>query len=220
MRIAVIILFLINFGFNCSAQIGSVIGSDKHYKKRAVKEKNITTFSTAKLAFAITKNATTEKEKVTAIYKWIASNITYDNELRLSAALQKEFYTSEENVMKKALERKMALCGGYAFLFKSLCEDIGISAAVIHGFTKDYSGKISKNKKPNHTWNAVKLNGKWQLLDITWAISYGNSKGSDDFWFLTKPSDFIYTHYPETLKWTLLKQPISLLEFQSGHLAK
>ncbi len=167
-----------------------------------------------KLSYAITKNTNTEKEKVTAIYKWIAAHISYDNELRLSEKLQKEIYTSEDNVMKKVLERKMALCGGYAFLFKSMCEDVGISAEVIHGFTKDYSGKVRKSKKPNHTWNAVKLNGKWQLLDITWAISYGTPNGTDDFWFLTKPTDFIYTHYPEIPKWSLLENEISHSKFK------
>lgn len=214
MRIAYVFFLLISFGFGSYAQIGSVIGSDKHYKKRSVKENKKTSFSTAKLAFAITKDATSEKEKVTAIYKWITTHISYDNELRLSAKLQKEFYTSEENVLKKVLERKMALCGGYAFLFKSLCENVGISATVIHGFTKDYSGKSFKNKQPTHTWSAVKLNGQWQLLDITWAISYGNKNGPDDYWFLTKPTDYILSHYPEDRKWILLGNPISFSEFQ------
>ncbi len=149
-----------------------------------------------------------------AIYKWIASNISYDNELRLSPKLQKEFYTSEENVIKKVLERNMALCGGFAFLFKSLCEDVGVPAEVVHGFTKDYSGKIQKNKKPNHTWSAVKLNGQWQLLDITWAISYGSNNKTDDFWFLTSPANFILSHFPEDRKWTLLGNSISFSEFQ------
>lgn len=214
MRIAYVFFLLISFGFGSYAQIGSVIGSDKHHKKRSVKENKKTSFSTAKLAFAITKDATSEKEKVTAIYKWIATHISYDNELRLSAKLQKEFYTSEENVLKKVLERKMALCGGYAFLFKSLCENVGVSAEVVHGFTKDYSGKIQKNKQPTHTWSAVKLNGQWQLLDITWAISYGNKNGPDDYWFLTKPTDYILSHYPEDRKWILLGNPISFSEFQ------
>lgn len=213
MRKQFVFIIFLCFGFSSFAQIGAVIGNDNR-QKESVYKKYKTTFSTAKLASAITKNAQSENAKVIAIYKWIASNISYDNELRLSSKLQKEIYTSEENVIKKVLERKMALCGGFAFLFKSLCEDVGISAKVIHGFTKDYSGKIQKSKKPNHTWNAVKLNGKWQLLDITWAISYGSEDTPDDFWFLTKPTDFIYSHYPEESKWTLVEKPIPFSEFQ------
>ncbi len=204
---------LLSFTFSANAQIGAVIGNDNKHNEYLSK-RNKAPFSTAKLAFAITKNATTDTEKVSAIYKWIASNISYDNELRLNSELQKEFYTSEENVMKKVLDRKMALCGGYAFLFKSLCADVRVSAEVIHGFTKDYSGKVQKNKKPNHTWNAVKLNGQWQLLDITWAIGYGNNNKTDDFWFLIKPTDFILSHFPQERKWTLLNNPISFSDFQ------
>ncbi|OAD90681.1 hypothetical protein A7A78_05410 [Aequorivita soesokkakensis] len=212
MRKQFIFLLFSFFAFNCFAQIGAVIGNDTEQRDYISIKKPA--FSTEKLAFAITKDAIADTDKVRAIYEWITSNISYDNELRLSAKLQKEIYTSEENIIKNVLERKMALCGGYAFLFKSLCENVGISAEVIHGFTKDYSGKIRKVKQPNHTWNAVKLNGKWQLLDITWAISYGSKSSTDDYWYLTKPADFIYTHYPEDAKWTGLKKTISFSEFQ------
>ena len=207
------LLIFLSFGISSFAQIGSVIGKNSHPKEYISVKKKLT-FSTEKLAFAITKDARSDNDKVLAIYKWITSNISYDNELRLSPKLQKEFYTSEENVLKKVLERKMALCGGYAFLFKSLCENVGISAEVVHGFTKDYSRKLKKSKQPSHTWSAVKLNGQWQLLDITWAISYGGKNKPDNYWYLTKPADFILSHYPEDRKWTLLGNAISFSEFQ------
>jgi transglutaminase/protease-like cytokinesis protein 3 len=212
MRKLFVFIFFLGFVFSSSAQICAVIGKNKDYEKPTSKKQR-SSYSTAALAFAITKDAASDEDKVLAIYKWITSNISYDNELRLSSTLQKQFYTSEENVIKKVLERKMALCGGFAFLFKSLCGNVGLSAEVVHGFTKDYSRKVKKNKKPNHTWSAVKLDGQWKLLDITWAIGYGSAKGPDDFWLLTKPSEFIYSHYPEESKWTLLESPISLSEF-------
>lgn len=213
MRKQLVFLLFLCFGINSFGQIGAVIGKENR-QKEYISSKSKVPFSTAKLAFEITKDATSDKDKVFAIYKWITANISYDNELRLSSKLQKEFYTSEENVLKKVLERKMALCGGFAFLFKSLCENVGVSAEVVHGFTKDYSGKIQKNKQPTHTWSAVKLNGQWQLLDITWAISYGNKSGPDDYWFFIEPANFILSHYPEDRKWTLLGNPISFSEFQ------
>ncbi len=215
MRNQLILLLFLLFGINSFAQIGSIIGKDNRHKEY-ISKKNKPAFSTEKLAFSITKDATSEADKVRAIYKWITSNISYDNELRLNPRLQKEFYTSEENVIKKVLERKMALCGGFAFLFKSLCENVGVSAEVVHGFTKDFSGKIQKNKQPNHTWSTVKLNGQWQLIDLTWAISYGAKNSPDNYWFLVKPSEFILSHYPENAKWTLLNNAVSLSEFQKN----
>lgn len=215
MRKQFIILIFLLFGITSFAQIGSVIGKDNRPKQYISKNQK-PDFSTAKLAYAITKDANSDVDKVREIYTWITSNISYDNELRLSSKLQKEFYTSEEKVIEKVLERKMALCGGFAFLFKSLCENVGISAEVVHGFTKDYSGKIQKNKLPNHTWNAVKLNGKWELLDITWSISYGVKNSPDNFWYLVKPSEFVLSHYPENVKWTLLNNPVSFSEFHKN----
>jgi len=207
-----ILLLFLGFGINSFAQIGAIIGEDNFDRNNS--SIKVKPFSTSKLAFSITQNATSDSERAFEIFKWITRNISYDHELMRSKNLQKEIYTSEENVIKNALERKKALCGGFAFLFKQLCEDVGISAEVIHGFTKKYSGKVQKSKTPEHTWNAVKLNGKWQLLDITWAISHGAPKSPDNFWYLVKPSEFILSHYPENTKWILLKNPVSFLEFQ------
>ncbi|MAP80263.1 MAG: hypothetical protein CL526_04150 [Aequorivita sp.] len=220
MRNSWIFILLTLFTINSKAQIGSVIGSKNGNKKVVAKTKKPLQFSTEKLAYKITRNAKTEKQKVEAISNWIGHNISYDNELRLSKALQKEIYTSESNVIKNVLERNMALCGGYAFLFKSLCNDVGISAVSIHGFTRNYSAEISNREKPNHTWNAVKIDGQWQLLDLTWAISYGNNKAMDDFWIFTNPTNFIYTHYPLEPKWTLLEndETVSISWFNSNNL--
>lgn len=205
------ILFL---GFNSfiHAQIGAVIGGNSQFEKP--QRNGEEALLTKGLSLKITKGAVSENDKVAAIYRWIATNISYDNELMRSKNLQKKFYTSEENVIKNVLHRKMALCGGFAFLFKKMCADVGIAAEVVHGFTKKYSPAIPQSEKPEHTWNAVKLNGKWQLLDITWAISHGIKHAPDDFWFLTNPSEFILSHYPQNQKWTLLKNPISFSEFR------
>ncbi|HLU50806.1 MAG TPA: transglutaminase domain-containing protein, partial [Flavobacteriaceae bacterium] len=176
---------------------------------------NNTDYLIADLANTITANARTESEKVYAIYRWITANIKYDNRLRFSEKLQKEIYVSEENVVAHVLERKMALCGGFAFLFRDLCEEVDIPVEAIHGYSKINGSTVRNYEKPNHTWNAVKLNGKWHLLDITWAVGFGNAKNPDDFWYLTSPEDFIYSHYPKNPEWTLLDNSISFQKFKS-----
>lgn len=203
-------LFLILSG-SVYGQIGDIIG--KRPSRTTQPKKNETAILTKKLSKSITKNAHSDPEKVYAIYKWIATNISYDNQLHLDRDLQKKIYVSEESVVKNVLERRMALCGGFAFLFKELCQNVGVSAEVVDGFTKDYSSKTPNAKTPTHTWNVVKLNGKWQLLDITWAIGYGNKWKPDDFWYLTKPREFILSHYPQDPRWTLLDKSVSFTEF-------
>lgn len=39
-------------------------------------------------------------------------------------------------------------------------------------------------------------------------------KRFDDFYFLTDPEEFLYTHFPDEERWQLLDAPISLEEFE------
>lgn len=204
---------MVSFSELATAQSGHII------KKRSAtthpaKKKAIPAYNTQQLAKKITRYSNTESEKATAIFNWIATNITYDTELRLNTSLQKEIYTSETNVVNHVLKRRKALCGGYAFLFQKLCKEVGIQSEVIHGFTKKYGTRLTKSSQPDHTWNAVQLNGKWHLLDLTWAVSHGTTNKPKMFWYTTKPTDFIKTHYPQDPQWTLLRTTISLNEFQ------
>lgn len=213
-KFSIVLLILMLFCTEMMGQSRNIIGTHKTTKTRVVKKERYRIEDpTETLAKSITAYSRSDSEKVYAIYRWIASNIQYDTELRFSKKLQKKIYTSEENVVDNVLDRKMALCGGYAFLFRDLCERVNIPVKVVHGFTKPIEGQPQNYKQPNHTWNAVKLNGKWQLLDITWAVGHGSSK-PDDFWYLTRPEDFIYTHYPENPKWTLMNNRISFADFK------
>ena len=194
--------------------IGNYVSSKSSVSKNQGKKVGKKIDPTVKLAKTITANASTDSEKVFAIYRWIATNITYDNKLHISEDLQRKIYVSEESVVENVLERRMALCGGFSFLFRDLCEKVGVSSKVVHGYTKDGSGRIHDYKKPNHTWNVVKLDGQWRLLDITWAVGHGKNGKPDNFWYLTSPNDFIYSHYPEKPELTLLNEQISFLEFK------
>ncbi len=62
MRKQFIFLLFVCLGFSSIAQIGAVIGKDNRHNEY-VSVKNKAPFSTAKLAFAITKNATSDKIK-------------------------------------------------------------------------------------------------------------------------------------------------------------
>lgn len=201
------LLFTMGFTAPIVAQGKTIIGKKTPYKKyrntRSQTKIPSRKTHTKSLAQQITRSKTTDVEKAKSIFIWIATTIQYDTELRLDRNLQKEIYTTEANVITQALRRKKALCGGYAFLFKQLCEDVGIKAEVIHGYTKQGTTLKKTSAIPEHTWNAVFLNGTWELLDITWAISHGNPSAPHWFWYCTKPSDFIKTHVPQEKKWQL-----------------
>lgn len=215
MKNVILFLVFVSIGFSASSQIGGRIIGKRKVKSTAVTVVTSEDIKLDRLAFSIARNSRSEKEKVQAIYRWIASNIIYDHELGRKTELQRQIYTSEKNVVQEALRREKALCGGFAFMFRDLCKELGIESEVIHGFTKDYAAGSKNKNVPHHTWNAVKLDGRWQLLDITWAIGHGAKNKPDDFWFLTSAEEFVYSHYPEDQKWTLLPNPISFIEFQN-----
>src|SRR4029078_8527879 len=75
-----------------------------------------------------------------------------------------------------------------------------------------------KFKELNHMWNAVKIDGKWYLVDLTWDAGQ-TVKGEFIFTYSTAylfadPQVFITHHFPEDEKWQLLKNPVSWTEFR------
>ncbi|TMI70567.1 MAG: hypothetical protein E6H09_16645 [Bacteroidetes bacterium] len=183
----------------------------------------------ALLVNEIINGSQTEKEKCAAIFRWIADNISYN--IRINR--NRNIYVYEQpddddtgriikplnlRVAETVLRRRMAICDGYARLFKTMCDNAGIPCEIITGYAR-----LGWNRKTgfssNHTWNAVYVDSAWRLIDVTWAAGFTNYSGDQftrsysDRYFLTPPEEFIQEHYPEDVRWTLLKQPPVLSEF-------
>ena len=160
------------------------------------------------LAIELTKNLKTDLEKVRSIFVWITDNIEYDVKRYRNPELYIKSNESTNDIIENTLATKMAVCGGYAKLFKTLCDDAGIESVYIEGLSRQYLESNEEKTVADHAWNAVKINGKWLLLDTTWASGtvFGNrfEKSFDEYWFLTSPKEFFYSHYPTEQKWTLL----------------
>ncbi|MEM7037170.1 MAG: transglutaminase domain-containing protein, partial [Bacteroidota bacterium] len=111
------------------------------------------------------KHCTTEEEKVRAIYTWITHNIRYDRRAFLS-------FTYPPSDPKTVLKRRKAVCAGYARLFEELCEQAGIEAYGIVGYSKGAFYRLGqKFYRGKHTWSAVRVDNEWQLMDLTWGSS-------------------------------------------------
>jgi transglutaminase/protease-like cytokinesis protein 3 len=184
------------------------------------------------LAHRLTANYTTDLEKVRAIFSWITEHISYRtkgsfttsrNSVSEKPELPKEDTSAlkplDVRVAENVLQQRTAVCDGYSRLFKTLCDFAGIQSEVITGYARGDRSRISKQFRANHTWNAVLIDSNWHLMDVTWAsgfIAYSTNdfvKSLDESYFLAKPEAFIYDHYPEDLKWTLLSHPPTLQEF-------
>jgi transglutaminase/protease-like cytokinesis protein 3 len=148
-------------------------------------KKNINASSPDSLAYLLASPYRTDIEKARAIYSWIAQHISYNTffigNFRRSAgayvAPEEDTTTirKEADVMTaiKVLKRRTAVCDGYAKLFKTLCGYAGICSEVISGYAR---GHIERNAlfRTNDNWNAVMIDGAWQLADVTWGSGYVN----------------------------------------------
>ena len=157
-----------------------------------------------KLSKRLTEKFSNDDEKYRAIFTWISHNISYD----CTALKNRVMRTSDPG---KVLKQGKAVCAGYASLFEELCRLANLECETISGWAKTSPLMIGKNlsKNPNHAWNAIKIDNKWYLCDVTWAAGYVSNNSSifnfqfKDHYFCVKPELFASNHFPKKRKWLL-----------------
>jgi len=163
-----------------------------------------------KTALQLTRGVNSEHEKFRVIFRWITDNIEYNLKSR----------TDDSKIIIKT---KIAVCMGFSSLLENMCKSVGIECVSISGYSKQTANEIGKRlNKTDHSWNAVKLYGKWYLVDVTWATSYRNLetmktvKRFDDTYFLADPAFFVIEHLPENSEWQLMPQTICKETFSNS----
>jgi hypothetical protein len=192
---AVLPVVLAVFGLlHAEARQSSEFASVDDYALRVPKSEST---SVAHLASVLAKGAQNDREKARVIYRWITQNITYDTQAFFSGELGD---MSADNVLKTM----KGVCDGYTQLFTALAKAMGLEAIRIPGNSKGYGYVVGARIEgpADHVWNAVKLNGRWNLLDCTWGAGSVDDRKQfvrrfSDYYFLTPAEQFIYDHFPE-----------------------
>ena len=142
------------------------------YAQDKVKIPNSVAKSPKELAEFLTKDATTNREKVDTLYNWVIRNITYDYEK--SSSGDPFFYESESKVLKSG----EGTCSGYSNLLKAMLEKVGVKSEVISGYVHDeIIDSVTVPMECTHAWIAIKIDREWYLADPTWDAGYvGNIK--------------------------------------------
>lgn len=153
----------------------------------------------------LSQPARTDTEKARVIFRWVTDRISYDVDAYFSNNLTK---MSAENV----LQRRRSICDGYAALFERLAHEAGMEAVSISGYAKAYGHVPGTHfDRPNHTWNAIKIDGQWRLIDTTWGAGYVRNgkyvKVLTETFFLPTPEQMIFTHLPADDAWQLQSTP-------------
>lgn len=186
----------------------------------------------------LTGSFSKQEDKARAIYAWIVYHIDYDHYDYKTKESKNRFQIRQlENANKNDIYKtRIGVCADIADLYQKMAKKAGLQCNIVHGYAGPGVTRNNKNDK-KHAWNVVKIDGKWKLVDPTWAIKGKNNFGKDiqnfsqyrsavfkketqrkqaytqkerhidEKWFFTDPKEMIKTHYPKNEQWQLLNPP-------------
>ncbi|MDR0560312.1 MAG: hypothetical protein LBG92_09070 [Prevotellaceae bacterium] len=167
------------------------------------------------IANYIMKKFSSNSAKLRAAYSWTAQHISYD----IDELNNRTTYKNENELIERTLRTRKSVCSGYTKTFKAIAEKLGLNVQEISGYVKQ-NGKIDED---SHAWCAVKIAGKWKLIDPTWSagtVSQGQfRKRFNDKWFLVEPGKIINSHMPFDPVWQFSYFPINHKEFYTDKVA-
>ena len=199
----------------CSQQYSNIDNLVKTYPK---------SFSNAKsLADRINHDFTSDTDKARAIFTFVALHTAYDlREARSESGTVAYTFTSEEDRLHKELQFRQksaektlrsgkGVCQDYSALFHTLCDLTGLQCINITGTSKAHPVNIGKlPQASDHEWNAVKIEGHWKFIDVTWAsgsVSTETGRFVADFndaYFFTAPEVFFLNHFPDDKRFLMI----------------
>ncbi|MDX9801779.1 MAG: transglutaminase domain-containing protein [Spirochaetia bacterium] len=163
------------------------------------------------VAARLTSGTADQFYKAKIIHDWICDNIAYDAESYFSGKIKPQDY-------KSVLKNKIAVCAGYSELFLQMCTLAGVEAIVISGYSKGFGYRGNMSRESDHAWNAVNINKKWYLFDVTWDAGYLDRKSyiknySTEYLFPDSRA-FLYSHLPEKKEHQYYAPALSAEDFQ------
>ncbi|CAG8443697.1 13314_t:CDS:2 [Acaulospora colombiana] len=155
-----------------------------------------------------------ELDKLRCIFTWITENISYDTGAYFSGDL---YFNGAEDTLRT----RKGVCEGYAGLFDALASVAGLKHIdnIIHIGVGYVPGNSIDSSQYAHAWNGTVYKGEFLLIDSTWGSGFLNGrhfeKRFEPFYFLCKPTDFIYSHLPDDPKQQYVSPPLTEEEFLS-----
>jgi len=187
---------------NASAKLKDYSQIDA-YAKATPKTKEVTVATLAAYLIAPAKG---DSEKVRSIFIWITSHINYDWD-----AFENGGGKWQEPMV--TLESHKGVCQNFCDLFTALSVASGMDAQTIIGYAKSNINTewiLNGFGSSNHVWNVVKVNKRWQLMEITWAQNTGNMN-----YFMEDPVMFRRDHLPLDARWQLTKDTLTLEQYEN-----
>lgn len=163
------------------------------------------------LAGRLSEIGQTEHGKARAIYTWIVSNLRYDTRAYAAGVAS---WSAPADVLR----HRVAVCAGYAKLVRALGTQMGLKTVLIYGYAKE--GPLRPDTTPrrvNHSWNAIRLQGRWLLLDATRGAGHVDGDvwitTPKEYYFDTPGPHLAFSHLPIDRKWLLGSPAMSFGSF-------
>lgn len=170
-----------------------------------------------------------------SIYYWVTHYIRNDYNLfaenkrqRIKhandpEALNRWNAVANQRMFDRLLRKRITICTGYAYLIRELSAAAGIECVIVDGYGRTAASNVDEPARPNHSWNAVKLNRQWYLCDATWSsgslnLADGSRSPGEEGYFLADTRLFVRNHFPLDTAWFLLRHKPSLQKFMKGPL--
>ncbi len=130
------------------------------------------------LAAELSADAETDLDALTAIYRYITENITYDDE---KAATVESGYLPD---IDETLRTGTGICFDYAALTVSMLRSLSIPSRLSIGYSGDIRHAWIDVYIESQGWvkNAVEFNGdEWKMMDPTFASAIGSDQDISDY---------------------------------------
>ncbi|EPX70520.1 cytokinesis protein Cyk3 [Schizosaccharomyces octosporus yFS286] len=142
----------------------------------------------------LAKGAESPLQQLRAVYIYVSEHVSYTDH----SANGKSFRSPLEVFLSgRGTPFEVAL------LVKEMLQGLDIWCEVIEGYLKSPDDiYYTRDIKVNHAWNVVTLNDEVRLLDASFASPTHpqqvlKSSVANNFYFLMKPNECLYTHIPE-----------------------
>lgn len=114
-------------------------------------------------AIEVTKNKVGDEKKARALYDWVGSRITYDDEKVRAYEEDGEWLEQDP---EQTFQTRKGVCIDFARLYASMARAVKLDVKVVTGLGYDGRGGYG-----SHAWNEIYIaeQNRWVSLDSTWA---------------------------------------------------
>ena len=104
----------------------------------------------------VRSGAKSQYELCQRLHDYLVQNIAYDD----AAVCCRE--STDSFTAIGVFFNHVAVCEGFAKAFKLMCDHVGVESIVLTGRS------LLHGADTLHAWNAVRINGEWTCVDVTW----------------------------------------------------